>query len=399
MTLTSFTNEPGVHYRREQKLGWQTRYYRYESDAVVESVFADDWNPIVEKSIKAFPTKSDGHRATYYNREVKKVVVDDPTITWETLTYPGEGLIFKRVRRYPISIDFDNLFEYECPGGDLTGGNALDESITKALNNLTANYVGAGADLGQAKQTVNELSHTATQIAQLLLAFKRLDFGYLTRGLSLRKAQKTIADIWLSYSYGFKPLASDLHELQELLKSELKKDKLVIGTGKGVEEYHQTDVGYPTRGGSLLSSYRRHKCRTVLKASIDNVYLANLSSLGVVNPAAIAWELVPWSFAIDWFVPIGSVLQACTAGVGLNFHGGYSSLRTELQVDVRPHKDYDVDYANFTGYKEGGRMVVQGYRFQRYAYTELPQARLYADLTPYSTPRALNALALVRQLA
>jgi hypothetical protein len=39
-----------------------------------------------------------------------------------------------------------------------------------------------------------------------------------------------------------------------------------------------------------------------------------------------------------------------------------------------------------------------GFGFQRIALTGFPYARFYADLTPYSTPRALNALALVRQI-
>jgi hypothetical protein len=45
-----------------------------------------------------------------------------------------------------------------------------------------------------------------------------------------------------------------------------------------------------------------------------------------------------------------------------------------------------------------GEYKEQGFGFQRTALTAFPAPQLYADLTPYSTTRALNALALFHQL-
>jgi hypothetical protein len=43
------------------------------------------------------------------------------------------------------------------------------------------------------------------------------------------------------------------------------------------------------------------------------------AQLGLLNPENVAWELLPWSFVIDWFIPIGQYLDAravssCVAG-------------------------------------------------------------------------------------
>jgi hypothetical protein len=32
--------------------------------------------------------------------------------------------------------------------------------------------------------------------------------------------------------------------------------------------------------------------------------------MGLANPASIAWEFMPWSFAVDWAIPIGSWIEA-----------------------------------------------------------------------------------------
>lgn len=37
--------------------------------------------------------------------------------------------------------------------------------------------------------------------------------------------------------------------------------------------------------------------------------LSALRQIGLNNPATIIWERIPWSFVIDWFIPIGSYLQ------------------------------------------------------------------------------------------
>lgn len=47
-----------------------------------------------------------------------------------------------------------------------------------------------------------------------------------------------------------------------------------------------------------------------------NAFLAN--QMGMVNPVAIAWALVPFSFIVDWFVNVGNVLNGMTDFVGVS---------------------------------------------------------------------------------
>jgi hypothetical protein len=45
--------------------------------------------------------------------------------------------------------------------------------------------------------------------------------------------------------------------------------------------------------------------------------LHNFAEVGFTNPLEVAWELVPFSFAADWFVPVGSWLSGLDALLGL----------------------------------------------------------------------------------
>jgi hypothetical protein len=139
----------------------------------------------------------------------------------------------------------------------------------------------------------------------------------------------------------------------------------------------------------------RHTVICELGAVLDNPSLAYLNTFGLINPLSIAWELVPWSFAIDWFVPVGKTLEAVTATVGLIFNGGR----------ITEHRKY-VTVRNYvpgrrTAWRvceNTGNYIEEGFGFSRTALTAFPHPMFYADLTPYSTTRALNALALVHGL-
>ena len=41
------------------------------------------------------------------------------------------------------------------------------------------------------------------------------------------------------------------------------------------------------------------------------------NQLGLVNPASVAWELIPFSFLVDWFLPVGKFLESYTDTVGM----------------------------------------------------------------------------------
>jgi hypothetical protein len=44
-------------------------------------------------------------------------------------------------------------------------------------------------------------------------------------------------------------------------------------------------------------------------ASADNPLSLQASQLGLDNPALLAWELLPYSFILDWYIPVSGFLQ------------------------------------------------------------------------------------------
>jgi len=134
--------------------------------------------------------------------------------------------------------------------------------------------------------------------------------------------------------------------------------------------------------------------RTKVWYSVEPSYLSNLSQMGLLNPAEVAWELTPWSFVVDWFVPVGNVLEALTARVGVTFIDGFTSWKVEST-----YEDECIPSGNVYGpvVVNTQRMYRHNRGFERSKLTSFPVPGFYYK-SPFSSKHALNALALLRQL-
>jgi hypothetical protein len=52
----------------------------------------------------------------------------------------------------------------------------------------------------------------------------------------------------------------------------------------------------------------------------------SLSALGITNPLLIAWEVVPYSFVVDWVLPVGTWLESLDALLG--YQSAWTSITT-----------------------------------------------------------------------
>jgi len=151
-------------------------------------------------------------------------------------------------------------------------------------------------------------------------------------------------------------------------------------------------------GGRQWNGTNNGSARTTLLATIARDELVNLARWGLINPATVVWELVPFSFVVDWFAPVGNTLDALTSGVGLESNGGWTSVQTGYDLSAYQLETEKQNPDTYTIVTESGGYSEEYFAFDRIAYTAFPRATFYADSTPLSPLRAANALALMKQL-
>lgn len=270
-------------------------------------------------------------------------------------------------------------------GGVSQDSNLMNQAVTECLLRLADGKAELGAALGEAHRTADML---ASGFSTLLTAYRNVRRGNLGRLLSQRptsaKMAKELANRRLEIVYGWLPLMSDIKGTYDVLRTTLKPAMLVHAKRR-VNDSSVTDYSGVSGWKSSGKAKRSHSCELIAQLDIAAARQAN--QLGLTNPLSIAWELVPFSFIVDWGLPVGNVLAALSATRGLSFVSGFKAVHADgkVKATLQPTGSYQEVSPR------SGDLNFAYYR--RYRLSGFPSPLPYAK-NPFSTEHVLNALAL-----
>lgn len=165
--------------------------------------------------------------------------------------------------------------------------------FTKKLHNF--DFLGAGAELGLSRHQVKDM----------------------VKRRNLRKTARSFGNNYLEFHFGWEPLVKDIYACVELVQSPMEH---LVARGKKTTRQKRFDNVRPIQGIETHLYQGNHVnevqcvCQAEFKVTNPNLYLAN--RLGLTNPASVAWELIPFSFVVDWFVNVSDFLNQWS-----EFHG------------------------------------------------------------------------------
>lgn len=197
-------------------------------------------------------------------------------------------------------------------------------------------------------------------------------------------ASKRIANRWLEYQYGFKPLLSDIYGTAELLATELNHGRPMFVSASSKREKHSGGTKSVDGGNLPFSVHEWTEARIRARYLISDAKLKSLSQSGLSNPLLLAWELVPYSFVVDWLLPVGRWLSVLDA---LN---GTSQLKINLSTRYKCQTYITNVYGGRMDYEERST-----YRAPTDTSLPLPKLR-YQPSTSFTA--VVNGLALLTQL-
>lgn len=215
---------------------------------------------------------------------------------------------------------------------------------------------------------------------------------------------KLLAANYLEFQYGWKPLLQDVHGAAEIFASSVyPPSRLEVKSHKTLSRtisYSTTNPSgwletWTADGNEVLT------VKSAIRYAVSQPTLNQWKSLGITNPAAIAWELVPFSFVLDWLLPIGNYLESFDATNGLAFQSGYLTVfqkvegvgRAYLPVQMKPGEG-----GSYPFYIEMDTSVnMSTVHVERSTLLEFPSAALHFK-NPLSLVHSLNAIALAISL-
>lgn len=181
--------------------------------------------------------------------------------------------------------------------------------LQRLLQKVKSHDFNLAVNLGQLHQTVDLLVGNLRKLGLAAIALKRGQFvtaarqlGAKPRGTRLKTTD--ISGRWLELQYGWLPLLGDSFEAakafeaisdgprSQTFRTSIKKEII----GNGCQSPTIFEMPYRER----LSRYIQYEC-------VEEMGFAR--QLGLLDPLSVAWELLPWSFVVDWFIPIGSYID------------------------------------------------------------------------------------------
>jgi hypothetical protein len=183
--------------------------------------------------------------------------------------------------------------------------------LEKILNKVKGHDFNLGVNAGQAKELVDMCSSTLNKLGRSILCVKRGDLLGSLKALGVQRPRRGhvrfVADNlfgrWLEIQYGWLPTISDAYEAAkafEQISNGPRTSRFVVqGRIPIVDSY----------GSAGALEGRIHGLRGVRLQFELYEEMSFARQLGLLDPLSVAWELTPYSFVVDWFIPIGNYLS------------------------------------------------------------------------------------------
>lgn len=116
------------------------------------------------------------------------------------------------------------------------------------------------------------------------------------------------ADEWLQARYGWRILIYDIKEVNELIDSIDKESRSRVKDRAGGSFTYTRDDSFVVGAGTFQ---RNFSDVTTYNLSVRGAIIADFMPSRIqLNPFVTAWEIVPYSFVIDWLFNVGAGLNA-----------------------------------------------------------------------------------------
>lgn len=348
---------------------WSGANRKIADSYIVNHGLSSKATPVV-KSNKVLPTEWARVESWVAADNPHKVFVKDHTGYWTDTRYfsPSEP---------------DPSFWGKPSGFQARANNASAKVMTTVRSRLrSSNTFNVGVSVAEARATAEMLGDTAGSMGTALKNFRR----YVgTLPTSARGRALALAGAWLQGYYGWGSLARDGFDLNNKLRSKMDEPLTIFSTAT-----EKTEMSGNSHSSYVQVDWEAQEiARAKIMATIANGFARDMDSWGLSNPATIAWELSPFSFVIDWVMPIGNILDSLSAVAGLNFGYGYASTTYESSSKKRRTPSSNiVDVGLYHHRVKSFNRVVMG---------NFPLPDLYANENPFSTPRIISGAALLMQ--
>lgn len=212
-------------------------------------------------------------------------------------TDTGNGKVYnvsswKGTNRFNSAWRTLDFFEYDCDPTEDPPQQVPDYFLQQAAARIYSSGFDALTASAEAKRTVQQFKGVTRRIVELARQF----------------SHKRAAKLWLEGRYGWRTLAFDIRDLHSAL-TEFDEKREIWSERAGLSTAQQST--------EVIGTASNNKLKFELERTVSHQWSLRGSVTGLIKPSKFildpyktAWELVPYSFVLDWVYNVGIALDA-----------------------------------------------------------------------------------------
>lgn len=242
------------------------------------------------------------------------------------------------------SVLMDRLEVSMAKVGNTAFANAQN-AVNSAYGNINVSDLQALVVAGEGRETLLLMHQTMSRFIKIVRAFKSGNWAKIApltlrnfRSAKLKNKAAKLADFssdaWLEARYAWRPLISDAQAAFALLNG--KKSLMPRQTFRGFESansnFEFTDTfaahGFTYTVNATVTCNQNVRAGVLCQAELTDY----VNELSLTNLVDAAWDLVPFSFVVDWFVNLGGLLFHLRPSGGYEVKAAWVTTVTTVDV-------------------------------------------------------------------
>lgn len=192
------------------------------------------------------------------------------------------------------------------------GTEELD-ALVKATGNALSGKVNLAVTIGELPETLGMMHGPISKLVHYGKKFRKL----LPR--NARASLEAVTNAWLAVRYGVLPAMGEIDDYRQLIKDGLSQRlgdilKEKAGFSRDVQQVSTAfvrDSGFGYLHGEETIKTGSKIAATVLYRKVTNTW-SDVLGVNVRSIPLAVWELIPYSFVVDWFIDVGAWLSSVT---------------------------------------------------------------------------------------
>jgi hypothetical protein len=235
----------------------------------------------------------------------------------------------------------EGLANYVAPTWQGLSPTVYNKALSRLYEKLRGD-IDVSIDLAESHKTKSMMMQTVKAMSNLAVTFRKMK----------RSNPRDWGNLWLEFTYGWKPLVSTIYGAGSKLMGPTPQGMgfLRVTASAWEQVIRGTFNRFSTWADLTEKSYATQVCRArfVVTYQLPSSVLTTLAGYTSLNPVSIAWELTPYSFVVDWFVNFGGYLRDFESALlyrtafldGYVTEGSLAEAVGEIKgVDISPHNN------------------------------------------------------------